>query len=244
VSQAAVLLCGFADPAGGIAGSCWRLGDETGGVLLAGDAAIPAEAELLDEGNLLRLKLSAGGASCEGTLSPHPAPVDLNGPGDEPIEISAAICRATVEFEHQGRSRSLSCPGHLTSWRRDPLEGSDLLRHLAVPLAEAGAVLVVARRPAGAKEHGDEEIGAWRLDEEGGAEAFGEALLSTQYDDGARHTRAGLELWPAGEEDEALPLRAAGTRIDGGESNGISVAFLATSSEGRTGIGSYLIWRR
>ncbi len=238
------LVCGFADPAGAVAGLCWRLGGEVGGVLLADDAATPAGAELSDEDGGLKLKLSAGGASCQAALLPRPAPVDLDGPDGSPVGISGAICAAGVEFEHEGNSRSLSCAGHLTRWQGDPLDDSDILRHLSVPLAEDGVVLVVARRPADAREHGEEQTGAWRLDEEGGGEAFAEALLSTQYDDEGRQTRAGLELWPAGGEHETLPLRAAGTKVDGGEANGVSAAFLNTSSEGRTGLGSYLIWRR
>jgi hypothetical protein len=238
------LVCGFADPAGAVAGLCWRLDGVAAGVLLAGDAAIPAEAELGEGDGGLELKLSAGGAGCQATLLPRPAPVDLNGPDGSPVGISGAICAAAVEFEHEGKGRSLSCAGHLTRWQGDPLEDSDILRHLSVPLADDGVVLVVARRPAGSREHGEEETGAWRLDEEGGAEALAEALLSTQYDDGGGQTRAGLELWPAGGEGETLPLRAAGTRIGGAEANGVSAVFLNTSSEGRTGIGSYLIRRR
>ena len=41
--------------------------------------------------------------------------------------------------------------------------------------------------------------------------AYPEAFLSTQYDPSGRQTRAGLELW--GGEEDAPPMRAAGTRL-------------------------------
>jgi hypothetical protein len=101
-------------------------------------------------------------------------------------------------------------------------------------------VLVVARGEG--DEHGSEEIAGWLLDREGGFISFDETLLSTQYDKEGRHTRAGLELWPDG--DEAPPLRAAGTRIGGtGAEGGLAAALFRCSTEGSEGLGGYLIKR-
>lgn len=238
-----ILVCGFADPGGAVAGACWRLGGIEGGALLAGDAVSPARVEFADA-DPRRLRLAADGASCEAVLNPRPALVDLPGPEGEPSGVSAAICAAEVEFEFDGRSRSLSCPGHLTTSRQqDLLDGAESARHLAIPLGDEGLVVVLARRPAGAEGHGDEEVTGWRLEPEGGAAPFAESLLSTQYDRDGRQTRAGLELWPATDED-AHPMRAAGTSIGVAEGDGVAAALLRTSSEGREGVGDYLIWRR
>jgi len=80
------------------------------------------------------------------------------------------------------------------------VDGAGTFRHLAIEAADGSLILVVAQGPAGASGHGEEETAAWTLDPEGGATAFGEALLSTQYDVGGNPTRLGLELWPEGEE--------------------------------------------
>jgi len=240
-SEPEALVCGFADPGGAVAGACWRLGGSDGGVLLAGDAVSGAEAEISESGGDLHLKLSAGEANCEASLAPRPDAVALEGPDGDPAGIFAAICAAEVEFELKGRKRSVSCQGHLTSWERVP--DGEALRYLAVPLDDDGLVVLVAARPAGTEGHSDEQLNAWLLDPEGGATPFAEALLSTQYDGDGRQTRAGLELWPVG-EGETHPMRAAGTAIGVAGNGGLSAALLRTSSEGRTGVGDYLIWRR
>jgi hypothetical protein len=233
------IVCGFADPGGAVAGACWRFGGAEGGVLLAGDAVSGAEAEISDADGPLRLRLAAGEASCEVSLAPRPAAIALELPGGEPAGLAAAVCGAEVEFELEGRERSLRCEGHLTSWEREP--DAERLRHLAIPLGEDGLVLLVAT--GSGESHGDELVAAWRLDPEGGAVPFGESLLSTQYDSEGHQTRTGLELWPA-EDSEAPPMRASGTAIGVAGDGGVAAALMRTSSEGRTGVGDYLIRRR
>jgi hypothetical protein len=169
--------------------------------------------------------------------------VALELPGGEPAGLSAAICEAEVEFELEGRKRSLDCAGHLTSWQGPgEAEPSELCRHLAIPLAEDGLVVLAARRPKGAGGHDEEVVHAWRLDPEGGTLTYEEALLSTQYDEAGGQTRAGLELWPSSGPD-AHPMRAAGTAIGAVEAGRATAALLRTSSEGRAGLGDYLVWR-
>ena len=240
-SDPEAVVCGFADPGGAVAGACWRLGGSDGGVLLAGDAVSGAEAEISDADGGLRLKLTAGEASCEASVTPRPAVVALELPDGEPAGLSAAICAAEVEFELGDRKRSVGCEGHLTTWEREP--DGEALRHLAIPLGEDGLVVLVAAGSAGGEGHGEERVTAWRLDPEGGAAPFAEALLSSQYDGDGRQTRAGLELWPVG-DDETHPMRAAGTAIGVAGDGGVSAALMRTSSEGRTGVGDYLIRRR
>jgi hypothetical protein len=244
--EAEALVCGFADPGGAVAGACWRLGGKEGGALLAGDAVSGAEVEISDaDGGGLRLLLSAGGASCEVSLTPRSDQVALRSADGEPAGLSAAICAAEVEFALDRRGRSVGCPGHLTRWAGEALGDDEALRHLAVPFGEDGLLTLVATRPAGAEGHGDEQVAAWRLEPEGASTAFAESLLSTQFDGEGRPTRVGVELWPVSQGDAPEHLmRAAGTAIGVAGAGGVTATLLRTSSEGRTGIGHYVIWRR
>jgi len=159
--------------------------------------------------------------------------------------LQAAICTATVRSN--GWGRTFQCPGHLSRWASDPLEGTGRFRHLAVDAAEGSLLLLCSGGAPGIDDHGEEEAAAWLLDSEGGITAFGEALLSSQYDDAGRPTRIGVELWPEGEEQTARAgaTRAAGTRLGGTEaaSPGVTAALFRCSTEGTEGLGRYLIWR-
>jgi hypothetical protein len=237
------LVCGFADPGGAVAGCWWRLGGGAGALLLAGDAATGGEAEQLDQPSGTRARLSADGATCEVSLTPRPGSVELEGADGaaSPLgPLTAANCEASVEFEYRGRRRTIPCGGYTCSWP-EAHQGARACRHLVVPLGEDRLVLLVARSPAEAEGHGQEDVACWRLEAEGGAAPFAEALLSTQYDEAGDQTRAGLELWPQG--DEAPPTRAAGTTIGQATAGAVTAALLRTSAEGAEGIGTYLIWR-
>jgi hypothetical protein len=134
----------------------------------------------------------------------------------------------------------------MTRWASDPLEGAGTLRHLAVEGGEGSLLLVAARGDAGSAGHGDEQAAGWLLDGEGGSSAFAESLISTQYDAEGRVTRAGLELWPQGEEEAMIrsaATRAAATRLGGIEKEGVSAALFRCMTEGAEGLGSYLLWR-
>jgi hypothetical protein len=237
------LVCGFADPGGAVGGCWWRLRGGTGALMLAGDAVSGGEAEQLEQPGGARARLSADSATCEVSLSPRPGSVELEGADGaaSPLgPLTAAICEAAVEFEYGGRRRTLACGGYTCSWAADP-PNADAFRHLVVPLGEDSLVILAARRPGEAEGHGQEDVACWRLEAEGGAAPFAEALLSTQYDAAGDQTRAGLELWPEG--DEAPPTRAAGTTIGHAAAGAVTAALLRTSAEGAEGIGTYLIWR-
>ena len=234
MSEETALVAGFADPAGVIAGTCWKFGDATGGALLAGDAVSAADTELSESGQPLRLGLAAGKARGEVTLS-FDQTAEAEG-------ISSALGEATVEFELDGNKRTLSCPGHWLRWAVDPRQGSDVVRHLAMPYVDDGLLLLAARRPSGLPGHADEATTAWRFGPELEAAAFSQALVSTQFDGEKRPTRVGLELWP-GEEGETHATRGAGTVIGSVEADGVTAAMMRSSAEGREGIGSYLLWR-
>jgi hypothetical protein len=241
----AAAVCGFADEATATVALAWSLAGSEGGLLVREGETTAAKASIEDAGDGARFSLAADGVSCEAELTPRPrvqplpaAAVEI-GLGDP----SAATCavRATIG---DGRERKLECDGHLARWGSDPTEGASLFRFLAFPGPERSLLVVAAARPDGAATHGDEGIAAWRLDPEGAASAFGEALISTQYDGDGIQVRAGLELWRS--EPETPPLRAAGQllRRTAVEVGPVTAAALHTSAEGSEGIGEYLIWRR
>ena len=234
------LVCGFSDVAAGLGGLAWRLGEEGG--LAMSDAGIhPARVEISASEESIELRLSSDAGETAARLAPRPGRLTLEtAAGVEPPggRLEAAICAA--EVEPAGQSRTLSCFGHMSSWAEDPSAGAGTFRHLAIERSDGSLLLLVARGDGGG--HGAEEAAAWLLDREGGFITFGEALLSTQYDKDRRQARAGLELWPEG--DEAPPMRAAGTRLGGTEGDGaISAALFRCSSEGSEGLGGYLIRR-
>lgn len=234
MSGAAALVAGFTDPAGVVAGACWRLGDEAGGVLLAADAVSPAKVDFAEEsGDHLGLSLSAGEAS--GELAIRLGAVHGDG-------VSCAAADADVELELGGKKRSLTCPGSWLSWEQDPRRDASVVRQLAMPTGEDVTVLLAARRPAGLAGHGEEEVSGFRATREQ-VEPYREALLSTQYDGQGRPTRIGLELW-LGEGEETHPTRAAATVIGTVTDGDVTAAMLRTSAEGNEGVGSYLVWRR
>jgi hypothetical protein len=243
----AAIVCGFSDLAAGLGGLAWELGGR-GGLVLNGNEVQKAEVGIWPEGEGVRLEMHTKGAEVEATLVPSPGTVELRALGGaEPPggALEAAICTATIRS--RGWGRTLQCPGHLSRWAADPLGGAGRFRHLAVEAAERSLLLLCSLGAPGDESHGEEEAAAWLLEPEGGAVTFGEALLSTQYDEAGRQTRAGLELWPEGEEQtaRAAATRAAGTRLGGTEpaDPGMTAALLRFSTEGADGLGSYLIWR-
>lgn len=233
------LICGFSDLAAGIGGLAWQLG-EPGGLVLDDAGVHPAEVELSRDAEGLELRLSSPAGEAQARLAPRTGRRALEtASGSEPPggRLEAAVCTAEVSV---GARRNLRCFGHLSSWDQDPSNGAGAFRHLAIERPDGSLLLVTTRGETGT-EHGDEETASWLLDSEGGFSAFGEALLSTQYDSEGRATRAGLELWPAGEE--APPMRAAGTRLGGSDGGGLTASLLSCSTEGNRGLGSYLIRR-
>ncbi len=234
------LVCGFGDEVTALAGVAWHLGGSTGGVLCAEGSSAAAEAEIEDRGDSLRLTLTAGGTSAEIAFSPRARAASL--PGAEGGRPSALLCTATARVAEGDAGGEIECRGQITRWEGDPAEGAGILRHLSIPAAEGSLILVISRGPG--DDHASEATGAWLIDPERGASAFGESLLSTQYDASGGLTRAGLELWPAADSD-APPTRAAGTTVGAaavGE-GAISAALMRTSAEGSEGLGSYLLWR-
>ena len=228
------LVCGFWDEAARLAGLGWQLGEASGGVVMRGDTVTPTSAEIDGGDESVRLELKSGDERIEAELTPRHEGAPANGDGNE-----TSPCGATVRVA--GQRRVIECRGYLTRWAADPLHEAGLLRHLAMPVADGGVLVVLARAKAG-EGFAEEHSSALLLDAEGGASSYPHAFLSTQYDGEGRQTRAGLELWSS--DEEAPPIRAAGTLLgEVAEGDGVSAAILRTSAAGATGFGGYLIWR-
>lgn len=136
--------------------------------------------------------------------------------------------------------RRVECLGTLAETRLPPeWEGLDALRTVSALVDERHAFLALARRPRGARGHGEESVSAVLI-EDGTPTAVEDARLSTVYDGQGRQRNAGLELWLPGEE---LPRRGSGSVIAGSSlalaGLDVHTAVFQWRLEGRDGIGAY-----
>jgi hypothetical protein len=223
VTDAAVSIA-FFDPERQLHGSA-----RSGQTLLFRGSSAEAVAEgpeLSREGEGLRAEL-AGRFALE--LEPVGEAVELSG-------VTARICRVRGEVD----GTPIDCLGTAAETREPPeWDRLDALRSLSILAGEEHALLAIARRPRGAKGHGDELVTA-KLFSEGELLTVEDARLSTVYDGEGRQRSAGLELWMPGED---FPRRASGSAIAGTslELEGLEVhaAVFAWHLEGSEAIGSY-----
>jgi len=82
----------------------------------------------------------------------------------------------------------------------------DAVRSVACVFDPGLAVLALARRPHGARGHGEERVTGWIL-RDGAPASVEDARISTVYDGDGRQRTAGMELWLPGED---FPRRAFG----------------------------------
>jgi hypothetical protein len=174
-------------------------------------------------------------------------------------------CRVRGTVRAAGREHELDGLGQRShSWGDPDWSRIELTRTVAAWTDEASATLT-AVRPAGARHHADEATWAalWepeRLTSTSAAVSIPQATagarqsvleiedgrLSTTYDADGHTRRAGLELWPAGEEEWAR--RAAGEVLCGSSLDlgalRLDCAFFRWHLEGRAGVGRYDIVRR
>ena len=119
--------------------------------------------------------------------------------------------------------------------------GADLTR----VATEGACASLTAIRPAGSRNHADEETWAAVWEPEG-LVPIEDGRLSTTYDADGHTRRAGLELWPAGEDEWAR--RAAGEVLCGSSLDlgalRLDCAFFRWQFEGQAGVGRYDIVRR
>jgi len=120
-----------------------------------------------------------------------------------------------------------------------------LRRSIGIVFSDGGLLALSAARPAGASEHGAEQVSAVLCGPDGAPVEVSETLLSTEYGPDGVQRRATLELWTDG--DEGQPLRGAGTLISAAriERGGLDsqIAFFRWSVEGREGLGHYELAR-
>jgi len=231
---------GFADEAAQIAGLAWSLAGRDGALLaLGGELSDPAASASID-GESIRVESTVADREITVEASAG-AGFDLVAEPAPPASPGGALVRAEVRIAGPGGDETVSCASNLTRWDGDPADGAELVRHVSVPVAGDGAILMIATRPAGADDHATESVAAWRLDPGEDPSPFVESLLSTQYDDDGKPTRAGLELWPA--DPDAPATRAAGSRALSATADGVTATLMHTSAEGTAGVGGYLIAR-
>ena len=124
-------------------------------------------------------------------------------------------------------------------------EDAALRRSIGIVFSDGGLLALSAVRPAGAADHGAEEVVAILCDPDAAPVEVSEALLSTEYGPGRR--AAAGDPGALGRRRGRQPLRGAGTLISssavhrpGLDSN---VAFFRWSLEGREGLGHYEVVR-
>jgi hypothetical protein len=162
-------------------------------------------------------------------LQPVSDELDLGG-------VTARMCVVTGE----AGGRRVSCLGTFSVTTVPPRwDELDALRSLSALVDERHALLALARRPRGAKGHGQELVRAGLL-VDGELRDVEEARISTVYDGGGRQRSAGLELWMPGEE---YARRGSGVVIAGSSLDldpvHVHAAVFRWRLDGRDGIGAY-----
>jgi hypothetical protein len=188
--------------------------------------AIPEGPRIERDGETLRAEL---GERLSLALEPVTPEAELGG-------VSARIYRVTG----QALGKPVDCLGTVGETRSAPeWEELDALRSISVLVDAENGMLALARRPRGARGHGEELVNA-ALIHAGELLNVEEARISTVYDGDGRQRSAGLELWLPGEE---FARRGSGTAVAGTslELEGLSVhiAIFHWQLEGAEGYGAY-----
>jgi hypothetical protein len=163
----------------------------------------------------------------------------------EPFSPAAELGGASARVARvRGRAlgRDVACLGTVGETREPPAWADlDAVRLVSAVFDEEHALLAAARRPRGAKGHGDELVTA-HLIAGGELLSIEDARISTVYDGQGRQRSAGLELWMPGED---FPRRASGSVRAGLslalEGLRVDLGLVAWRMEGRDGTGTYEI---
>jgi hypothetical protein len=234
------VVCGFGDAEAGLGGLAWDVGEP--GALLLSEGEVRAATFALEQGgDASTLEITASDATVEATLIPQTAAITLGG-GTSRIALDVIACAAEVRFA--GGAQTSRCPGQISRWFGDPLEGAATFRHLAINAGDDSLLVAEARGEPAARGHGDELSEAWLLQGED-ATRLEDVFISTQYDGDGDPTRLGLELWP---EEAERASRAAATRVAGSVLGGVKsgaawAGLFRCHADGSGGAGSYLLWR-
>ena len=128
------MICGFRDEAAGMTAVAWSIGGASGGLIERAGEVSPAAASVETDGGSTVLGLEGSGGRLTATL--HPLGDGASGDG-------VTAHRASAEVAGAEASGPL---GHVTRWPESAVDGS--LRHLALPVAEGGLVLLLAAGPS------------------------------------------------------------------------------------------------
>ncbi len=233
-------ICGFGDVRAGLGGLAWDLGGP-GALLLSKGEVKQATFALEQEQDSTTVQITAGDEQIETTLSAQRTLIE-HPDAENPVELRATA--SVAEVRTKGGNQTFECPGQISEWVGDPLDGAGVLRHLAIGGAPDSQLIATASGRPGAEGHGSERTVGWLLTADSG-EPYEETLISTQYDGGGDPTRIGLELWP---EDADTSSRAAATRVSGSLLGGVRAGpvwagLFRCHTDGTEGLGSYLLWR-
>jgi hypothetical protein len=154
-------------------------------------------------------------------------------------------CRVRGTVRAGGSERAIDALGQRSrAWGDADWDRIELARTVSAWTERASAALS-AVRPAGTAHHAEEATWAavWEPER---VLAIEDARLSTTYDADGHTRRAGLELWPAGEDEWAR--RGAGEVLCGSSLDlgalRLDCAFFRWHLEGHAGVGRYDIVRR
>jgi hypothetical protein len=234
------VLCGFGDAEAGLGGLAWDVGEP--GALLLSEGEVRAATFALEEGGgATALEIRTGDVTVEATLIPQTAAITLGGKTSR-IALNVITCASEVRFADEAQTSR--CPGQISRWFGDPLEGAATFRHLAINAGHDSLLVAEAHGETGARGHGDELSEAWLLQGED-VTRFEDVFISTEYDGDGDPTRLGLELWPAEAEraSRAAATRVAGSALGGVKTGAAWAGLFRCNSHGSEGSGSYLLWR-
>ncbi len=232
--------CGFGDAEAGLGGLAWNVGEP--GALLLSEGAVRAATFALEEGgDASTLEITTGDVTIEATLIPQTAAITLGG---KPSRIALDVIACAAEVRLAGEAPTSRCPGQISRWFGDPLEGAATFRHLAINAGDDSLLVVEARGETGAHGHGDELSEAWLLQGED-VSRFEDVFISTEYDGDGDPTRLGLELWPEEAEraSRAAATRVAGSALGGAKTGAAWAGLFRCHTDGSEGSGSYLLCR-
>jgi hypothetical protein len=160
-------------------------------------------------------------------------------PVSEEADLGGTIARVgRVRGKIDGRA--VECLGVVTQTAEPPSWSQvDAMRTVACVFDPGLAVLALARRPHGARGHGEEKVTGW-LVRDGAPHSVEDTRISTVYDGEGRQRTAGIELWLPGED---FPRRVSGSARAGAsltlEGLRVHAAVFAWRMEGRDGVGAY-----
>ena len=127
------VLGGFGDAEAGLGGLAWDVGEP--GALLLNEGEIRAATFALEEGgDASTLEITTGDVTVESTLIPQTAAITLDG---ETSRIALDVIACAAEVRLAGEAQTSRCPGQISRWFGDPLEGAATFRHLAINAGDA-----------------------------------------------------------------------------------------------------------